>query len=91
MALIGDYCETVAHIAPDVLRKMAKTFVHEEELVKLQVLNLAVRCLLTNAEQTALLAQYISTLAKYDQSYDVRDRARLLRNLVRFMQIYSNF
>lgn len=47
----------------------------------MQVLNLAVKLLLTNREQTELLVGYVFTLAKYDQSYDLRDRARFLRNL----------
>lgn len=51
-------------------------------MVKLQVLNMAVKLLLTNREQTLLLVQYVFQLAKYDQSYDLRDRARFLRNLV---------
>ena len=32
--------------------------------------------------QTKLLGQYVLNLAKYDQSYDVRDRARFLRQLL---------
>ena len=32
--------------------------------------------------QTKLLCQYVLNLAKYDQSYDIRDRARFLRQLL---------
>ena len=35
--LIGEYNQKVPKIAPDVLRKAAKTFVDEENVVKLQV------------------------------------------------------
>ena len=35
--VLGEYCERVPLIAPDVLRKMAKTFCNEEDEVKLQV------------------------------------------------------
>lgn len=49
------------------------------EIVKLQILNLAVKLFLTNAAQTKLLCQYLLTLARYDQNYDIRDRSRLLR------------
>ncbi|MGH0180542.1 UNVERIFIED_CONTAM: hypothetical protein FKN15_022332 [Acipenser sinensis] len=49
--LIGEYCERVPKIAPDVLRKMAKAFTCEEEIVKLQTLNLAAKLYLTNAKQ----------------------------------------
>ncbi|XP_030381657.1 AP-3 complex subunit beta-2 [Scaptodrosophila lebanonensis] len=80
--LIGEYNEKVPHIAPDVLRKMAKSFVDEQDVVKLQVLNLGVKLYLTNAEQTSLLCQYVFTLARYDTNYDVRDRARFLRQFI---------
>ncbi|KAK7601336.1 hypothetical protein V9T40_008777 [Parthenolecanium corni] len=80
--LLGEYSHLVPQIAPDVLRKMAKIFVNEEEIVKLQILNLAVKLFLTNAEQTKLLCQYVLTLARYDQNYDIRDRSRLLRQIL---------
>lgn len=50
--------------------------------MKLQVLNLSVKLYLTNATQTELLCQYIFNLARYDQNYDIRDRARFLKQLV---------
>ena len=80
--LIGEYSDRVNKIAPDVLRKTAKTFCEEENIVKLQILNLAVKLYLTNQKQVALLVQYVFNLAKYDQSYDIRDRARFLRTLL---------
>lgn len=49
--LMGEYCEHVPKIAPDVLRKMAKTFTSEEDIVKLQIVNLAAKLYLTNSKQ----------------------------------------
>uniref|UniRef100_A0A8D0C944 AP-3 complex subunit beta n=1 Tax=Scleropages formosus TaxID=113540 RepID=A0A8D0C944_SCLFO len=80
--LIGEYCERVPKIAPDVLRKVAKSFTSEEDIVKLQTLNLAAKLYLTNSKQTKLLTQYILNLGKYDQNYDIRDRTRFLRQLI---------
>uniref|UniRef100_A0A8C6Y7D0 AP-3 complex subunit beta n=1 Tax=Naja naja TaxID=35670 RepID=A0A8C6Y7D0_NAJNA len=80
--LIGEYCEHVPKIAPDVLRKMAKSFTSEEDIVKLQVINLAAKLYLTNSKQSKLLTQYVLNLAKYDQNYDIRDRARFIRQLI---------
>ncbi|XP_053385509.1 AP-3 complex subunit beta-2-like isoform X2 [Mercenaria mercenaria] len=80
--LIGEYSERVPKIAPDVLRKMAKTFIQEEDIVKLQILNLGAKLMITNSKQTKLLCQYVFNLAKYDQNYDIRDRSRFLRALV---------
>ena len=50
--------------------------------MKLQIVNLASKLCLTNPEQTELLAQYVYSLARYDPSYDLRDRVRLMRHLV---------
>ncbi|XP_032703796.1 AP-3 complex subunit beta-1 isoform X1 [Lontra canadensis] len=80
--LIGENCERVPKIAPDVLRKMAKNFTSEDDLVKLQILNLGAKLYLTNSRQTKLLTQYILNLGKYDQNYDIRDRTRFIRQLI---------
>ncbi|XP_003408157.2 AP-3 complex subunit beta-1 isoform X1 [Loxodonta africana] len=80
--LIGENCERVPKIAPDVLRKMAKSFTSEDDLVKLQILNLGAKLYLTNSRQTKLLTQYILNLGKYDQNYDIRDRTRFIRQLI---------
>lgn len=77
--LIGEYNEHVPKIAPDVLRKMAKSFCDEDTSVKLQILNLAVKLYLNNPDQTNLLTQHVFNLARYDANYDVRDRARFLK------------
>ncbi|XP_075234069.1 adaptor related protein complex 3 subunit ruby [Lycorma delicatula] len=80
--LIGEYSKLVPTIAPDVLRKVAKTFTSEEVIVKLQALNVAVKLCLTNPQQTQILCQYIFSLARYDQNYDIRDRSRFLRQFI---------
>uniref|UniRef100_T1I5H4 AP-3 complex subunit beta n=1 Tax=Rhodnius prolixus TaxID=13249 RepID=T1I5H4_RHOPR len=80
--LLGEYSELVPTIAPDVLRKMAKSFINEEDIVKLQILNLSVKLYLTNPNQTQLLCQYVFSLARYDQNYDIRDRSRFLRQFI---------
>ena len=80
--VLGEYSDRVPKVAPDVLRKMAKSFTMEEPQVKMQILNLATKLALTNPEQTQLLAQYIFNLAKYDMDYDLRDRARFMRAFV---------
>lgn len=36
----------------------------------------------SSALQTKLLTQYILNLGKYDQSYDIRDRTRFIRQLI---------
>lgn len=80
--LIGEYVDCVPKLAPDILRRSVKQFIECEDIVKLQILNLAAKLLLTNPKQTRLLVQYVFTLARYDQNYDIRDRARFLTHLL---------
>lgn len=51
----------------------------QHDIVKLQVLNLAIKLYIINPAQTALLCQYVFNMARFDQNYDIRDRARLLK------------
>lgn len=51
-------------------------------MVKLQILNLAVKLYLTNQQQTEMLCRYIFNLARYDENYDIRDRARFLKPFI---------
>ncbi|KAK0426229.1 hypothetical protein QR680_009598 [Steinernema hermaphroditum] len=80
--LIATHIRTVPELAPDLLRIMTKSFCHEHELVKLQTINLAVRLWITDRERCELLVQYVMQLARFDHSYDVRDRIRFLRNFL---------
>lgn len=62
-----------------ILHETRVRSIFQHDIVKLQVLNLAVKLYITNPEQTKLLCQYVFNLARYDQNYDIRDRARLLK------------
>ena len=52
--------------------------------VKLQIISLAAKLLVLNPTNTTLqlLGRYALTLARYDQDYDVRDRARFVASLL---------
>jgi AP-3 complex subunit beta len=52
------------------------------DTVKIQILNLGSKLYLTNPQQTSQLFDYILTLSKYDMSYDVRDKARVMRSML---------
>ncbi|VDK80020.1 unnamed protein product [Gongylonema pulchrum] len=45
-------------------------------------MNLAAKLWITNRSDCELLVQYVMQLARFDQSYDIRDRCRFLRNLL---------
>eukprot|EP01120_Amphizonella_sp_Union-15-10_P017775 TRINITY_DN9994_c0_g1_i1.p1 TRINITY_DN9994_c0_g1~~TRINITY_DN9994_c0_g1_i1.p1 ORF type:complete len:1013 (+),score=198.95 TRINITY_DN9994_c0_g1_i1:103-3141(+) len=80
--VIGEHLDKLKLIAPDVLRKLAKTFSEESDIVKLQIINLGCKLFLTNPEQTTKIFQYVLSLAKYDQNYDIRDKARVVRKII---------
>ena len=64
--LVGEYSEFVPKIAPDVLRKAAKTFTAQEDIVKLQIVNLAAKLYVINHKQvqtsTVFVASVLTTL-----------------------------
>ncbi|PZC70357.1 hypothetical protein B5X24_HaOG202595 [Helicoverpa armigera] len=66
--------------APLVVGSAAMAF-SEDELVKLQLLSLAVKLSVTQPD-TLPVCRYVVSLARYDVSYDVRDRARMLRRFI---------
>eukprot|EP00127_Corallochytrium_limacisporum_P007109 Clim_evm28s242 gene=Clim_evmTU28s242 len=80
--MMGEYNHLVQSMAPDVLRLFAKSFPDEEPVVKLQIVNLAAKMRLVQPEKIGKLYIYIMELARYDSSYDIRDRARVLRALL---------
>ncbi|KAF9908882.1 AP-3 complex subunit beta-2 [Linnemannia zychae] len=83
--LVGQYCSQLQTVAPDVLRKAAKSFASESESSKLQILTLGGKLVALEGTATKtvnLLFQYVLNMARYDLDYGVRDRARFLRALV---------
>eukprot|EP01104_Vermistella_antarctica_P016550 TRINITY_DN564_c0_g1_i3.p1 TRINITY_DN564_c0_g1~~TRINITY_DN564_c0_g1_i3.p1 ORF type:complete len:976 (+),score=247.26 TRINITY_DN564_c0_g1_i3:106-3033(+) len=87
--VVGEYCDRIPLYAPDIFRKLAKSFPEEDNTVKLQVLNLGAKLSLQNPDQTLKIFEYVLNLAKYDRSYDVRDKARLVKNVFRSSQLRS--
>lgn len=65
-------------MAPDLLRILAKNFPNEHESVKVEALKLAVRLWMVRSEAVDKLVEYVFQLARFDRSYDVRDRWGLL-------------
>ncbi|KAE9552428.1 hypothetical protein FO519_004369 [Halicephalobus sp. NKZ332] len=80
--LVTTHIDKVPKLAPDLLRVLVKNFCEEDELVKLQTLNLAVKLWIKDREKCEKLIKYVILLARYDRSYDIRDRCRFLRNII---------
>ncbi|KAJ9115001.1 hypothetical protein QFC22_005329 [Naganishia vaughanmartiniae] len=81
----GDTFQGLQPWAPDTLRIGAKEFTREPSLAKSQILTLAAKLLVIcpTARPIHALATYIFNLARYDEDWDVRDRSRFLRGLLR--------
>jgi len=85
--LVGEYNEKIRERAPDVLRCLAKSFLDESDIVKLQILTLGAKLVLSSEPEhpqprVLEILRYVLQLAKYDVNYDIRDRARLVRLLL---------
>ncbi|EPB66627.1 adaptin region [Ancylostoma ceylanicum] len=80
--LIATHVEKVPNVAPDLLRILAKNFINEDEIVKVETLKLAVKLWMVRRQDCEKLVHYVFQLARFDLSYDVRDRCRFLRNLL---------
>jgi AP-3 complex subunit beta len=80
--MVGEYYDLLSDIGADILRIIAKNYTEESDLVKLQALTLGAKLYLKEGDSVNLLFQYILNLARYDLSYDIRDRARLIRTVL---------
>jgi AP-3 complex subunit beta len=103
--ILAEFCDKnkkAYECAPDILRMIARSFINEADVVKLQAINLAAKVYVTIAlesqtstqntieecfsdsdrERVRMFVNYIFNLAKYDLNYDVRDRARFLKQLI---------
>lgn len=84
--------EGVALWAPDALRLGVKSFSKDAPIVKLQILTMATKIFVLCPHSTPidLITKYLFQLARYDQDWDVRDRARFLKALIRGIKPLSN-
>ena len=93
--LVGEYASQLGSRAADVLRLSLQDFADQEDDVKYQIITLAAKVytlyfpdppvdvdsLDTQLQQVHLLYGYAMSLARYDTSYDFRDRMRLLKSI----------
>ncbi|SCZ95255.1 BZ3500_MvSof-1268-A1-R1_Chr11-2g03386 [Microbotryum saponariae] len=90
--LVGQFVSDglVSTVAPDVIRLGAIGFAEESEIAKLQLLTLSAKCVVASTmtsstpylREYSLLFEYLATLARYDLTYEVRDRARFLKGVL---------
>lgn len=87
--LAGEFSSLIPEVLPDLVRRFAKTFVDLPGEMKLQVLTAAVKSLSLlptmeepKRERMEKIVAHVFHLARFDEDYDVRDRARYLDALV---------
>ncbi|ORX86065.1 hypothetical protein BCR32DRAFT_290291 [Anaeromyces robustus] len=81
--LIGQYCQSIVIIVPDILRTFAKSFTKEDLQVKYQILNMGAKLVSVDPQpHNLLLFEYVLKLARYDINYDLRDKARFYKALI---------
>ncbi|CAI9092387.1 OLC1v1027609C1 [Oldenlandia corymbosa var. corymbosa] len=90
--MVGEYNDigpVIKKVLPVVLRYLAQCFAKEDIETKLQILNSCTKVLLHSKEEELLassqLFNYLLDLARCDLNYDVRDRARLVKELLSFL------
>ena len=72
---VGNHCEQLPLVAPDVLRTTLARFADEAPAVRLQALDLAARCAAHGLKKSSEMLSYALDLGKYDPDHDVRARA----------------
>eukprot|EP00735_Rhodelphis_limneticus_P008848 TRINITY_DN2324_c0_g1::TRINITY_DN2324_c0_g1_i1::g.20669::m.20669 TRINITY_DN2324_c0_g1::TRINITY_DN2324_c0_g1_i1::g.20669 ORF type:complete len:858 (+),score=244.39,sp/Q7YRF1/AP3B1_CANLF/39.46/1e-148,Adaptin_N/PF01602.15/9.5e-113,HEAT_2/PF13646.1/0.00065,HEAT_2/PF13646.1/1.7e+03,HEAT_2/PF13646.1/5.9,HEAT_2/PF13646.1/65,Cnd1/PF12717.2/6.2e-05,Cnd1/PF12717.2/10,Cnd1/PF12717.2/90,HEAT/PF02985.17/1.6e+02,HEAT/PF02985.17/2.3,HEAT/PF02985.17/1.1e+02,HEAT/PF02985.17/3.6e+02,HEAT_EZ/PF13513.1/65,HEAT_EZ/P len=76
--MMGEFFSVAPRRITDCFRKLAKTFINEEDEVKIQVMRACAKIYLNDpSERMKLLLTYILELAKFDPSCDLRDAGRL--------------
>nr|CCA18067.1 AP3 complex subunit beta putative [Albugo laibachii Nc14] len=85
--MLGEFMSRDKHgfaCSAEMLRLLVKRFIEETTEVRLQILNFAVKFSVQAREDrnVQLLRQYVLELCKFDNDYDVRDRARLMRAIL---------
>lgn len=78
--LVGEFHKVLRPVAADVLRLLASGFSDEAVETRMQILNLAIKQSLREAEDEKVqqLMTYVLEMARYDVDTDVRDRARVM-------------
>ncbi|KAK4046976.1 AP-3 complex subunit beta [Microbotryomycetes sp. JL221] len=93
--IVGQFAKDenlIETIGPDTVRMGAKHFTTESTLAKLQLLTMSAKLVLLSrlsksttdsiVNVLSMLFSYITTLARYDSIYEVRDRSRFLKSLI---------
>ncbi|XP_051121895.1 AP3-complex subunit beta-A [Andrographis paniculata] len=87
--MMGEYCNIgglIPKMIPTVFKYIARHFTSEAVESKLQIINACVKVLLRakgeDVSELRITVGYVLALAKCDMNYDVRDRARVLKNFL---------
>jgi hypothetical protein len=80
--MVAEYGQAAGVNSLELLRVCARSFVSEISQTKLQILSFASKLYAVMPQQSRLLYKYIVTLALADVAFDIRDRARMMQNIL---------
>ncbi|KAK4425177.1 AP3-complex subunit beta-A [Sesamum alatum] len=87
--MMGEYSNIgvlISKMIPTILKYLARRFTLEAVETKLQIINACVKVLLhtkgENMPEVQIIVGYVLELSKSDLNYDIRDRARFLKNFL---------
>jgi len=80
--MVGEYGQAAGINSMELLRLCARSFVSEISQTKLQILSFAAKLYAATPQQSRLLYKYIISMASADVAFDIRDRARMIQNIL---------
>ena len=80
--MVGEYGQQAGINSMELLRLCARSFVSEISQTKLQILSFAAKLYAAMPQESRLLYKYIVSMAYADVAFDIRDRARMMQNIL---------
>ncbi len=80
--MVAEYGQAAGVNSLELLRICARSFVSEISATKLQILSFASKLYASLPQESRLLYKYIISLASADVALDIRDRARMMQNIL---------
>lgn len=80
--MVAEYGQAAGVNSLELLRICARSFVSEISATKLQILSFASKLYASVPQESRLLYKYIISMANADSACDIRDRARMMQNIL---------
>lgn len=80
--MVAEYGQAAGVNSLELLRVCARSFISEISQTKLQILSFASKLYAAAPQDSRLLYKFIISLANADVAFDIRDRARMMKNIL---------